>query len=115
MAFKRERLEKIIEREVGTILLMDVKDDRLHFVTITKVNLTGDLSIATVYYTILGNKEQITATKEVLLEAKGYIKGLLSRRLDIRKIPELIFKYDESSIQGDRIEEILRQIKQEEK
>ena len=113
MAFKKERLEKIIEREIGNILLMDVKDDRLHFVTITKVDLTGDLSIATVFYTILGAPEQILYTKDVLLEAKGFIKGLLSRRIEVRKIPEILFKYDESSIQGNRIDEILRQIKKE--
>jgi ribosome-binding factor A len=111
MAFKKERLEKIIEREVGTILLMEVKDDRLHFVTITSVTLTGDLSIATIYYTVFGSPEQVNATTEVLLEAKGYIKGLLSRRLEVRKIPELIFKYDQSYVEGNKIEEILRQIK----
>ena len=51
MGFKVERLEKIIEREVSTILL-NSKDDRLKFVTITKVSLTSDCSIATLYYTI---------------------------------------------------------------
>ena len=63
MAYKIARLEKIIEREIGTILL-NSKDERLRFVTVTKVSLTSDASIATVYYTVLGNKEQIEAYKK---------------------------------------------------
>ena len=53
MAFKKERLEKIIEREIGTIILTEIKDERIKFVTITNVNLTNDLSIATVFNTLL--------------------------------------------------------------
>ena len=111
MAFKRERLENILKREISTIIFSDVKDDRLKFVTITKVDLTNDLSIATVYYTVLGDKEQVEATAQNLAEAKGFIKGLLGKRLEIKKIPDLKFKFDESFEQGNRIEEILKQIK----
>lgn len=113
MAFKKERLEKIIEREISTILFNDVKDDRLKFVTITNVNLTNDLSIATVYYTVLGDENQRISTSENLNDAKGFIKGVLSKKLEIRKIPELRFKYDESTEHGNRIESILRSLKKE--
>ena len=61
MGFKIERLEKIIEREISTILI-NSKDERLRFVTVTKVSLTNDCSIATLYYTILGNEEQKETT-----------------------------------------------------
>lgn len=111
MAFKRERIENIIKKEISSMLLSEVKDERLKYVTITNVNLTNDLSIATVYYTVLGEKDQIAETSDSLLEAKGFIKGLLSKRLDIRKIPDLRFKYDESFEHGNRIEEILKNLK----
>jgi ribosome-binding factor A len=111
MAFKRERLEKIIEREISTIIFSEVKDDRLKFVTITKVDLTNDLSIATVFFTVLGDDTQIDATTENLLEAKGFIKGVLSKRLDIRKIPDLRFKFDASFTEGNKIDSILRSLK----
>ncbi len=113
MAYKKERLEKIIEREVSMIIMREIKDDRIHFVTITKVSLTNDLMLATLYYTIYGTEEQIIASKKALQEAKGFIKNLLSKRLEVRKIPELIFKYDESYEEGNKIEEILRNIKNE--
>ncbi len=112
MAFKKERLEKIIERELGTIILTEVKDERIKFVTITNVNLTNDLSIATVFYTVFGNQGQIENSSKVLNEAKGYIRSLLSKRIQIRKVPELIFKYDVSLEEGEKIERILREIRE---
>lgn len=111
MSFKQERLERIIEREISNIIQTEVKDERLKYVTITKVSLTNDYSYATVYYRVLGTEEQKKATSGNLLEAKGFIKTALSKRLDIRKTPDLRFKYDESLEQGDRIEEILRNLK----
>lgn len=111
MSFKQERLEKIIEREISNIIMTEVKDDRLKFVTITKVSLTKDLSIATIYYTVLGNEEQKLATSKNLEEAKGFIKSSLSKKLEIRKIPDLRLKYDESLEYGEKIEKILKEIK----
>lgn len=111
MSFKQERLEKIIEREISNIIMTEVKDDRLKFVTITKASLTKDLSIATIYYTVLGNEEQKLATSKSLEDAKGFIKSSLSKKLEIRKIPDLKLKYDESLEYGEKIEKILQEIK----
>ena len=80
MGFKIERLEKIIEREISSILI-NSKDERLRFVTVTKVSLTNDCSIATLYYTILGNEEQKEATSKNLEKASGYIRSSLSKVL----------------------------------
>ena len=110
MSFRQERLEKIIEREIGTFLLFSAKDERLKYVTITKVSLTNDLSIATVYFTVLGNEEQKLSTSENLEDAKGMIRGHLGKVLEVRRIPELRFKYDESLEYGDRIEKILKSL-----
>ena len=110
MVYKRERMEKIIEREVGNIILFDVKDDRIKYVTVTNVNLTGDLSIATIYFTVFGNQNQIDNSAKALFEAKGYIRSLLSKRLTVKKVPDLIFKYDTSYEHGKKIEEILGKI-----
>ncbi len=110
MPFRIERLEKICEREIGTILI-NSKDERLKFVTITKVKLTNDASVATVFYTIIGDKNQIESTKVNLEEASGYIRSSLSKVLEIRKTPVLNFKYDESLEYGDRIESILQGLK----
>lgn len=111
MAYRVERIEKIIEREIGNILLSEVKDQRLRYVTITNVKVTNDLSIATVFYTIIGDENQIVSTKKNLEDAKGFIRSKLSKVLEIRKTPELRFKYDESFEYGNKIEEILRNLK----
>ena len=111
MAYRVERIEKIIEREIGNILLSEVKDQRLRYVTITNVKVTNDLSIATVFYTIIGDENQFVSTKKNLEDAKGFIRSKLSKVLEIRKTPELRFKYDESFEYGNKIEEILKNLK----
>lgn len=110
MAYRLERIEKIIERELASILF-DVNNNKLKFVSITKVSVTNDLSIATVYYTVLGNKGEIDSTKEDLEKAKGYLRSSLAKRIDLRKTPELRFKYDESLAYGNHINEILENLK----
>lgn len=107
---RSDRVASIIEKELGKIIFEDVKDDRLRFVTITGVKLTRDLSYATVYYRVIGTEDQIKSTSQNLLDAKGFIKSKLSKALTIRKVPELIFKYDESLEYGNRIEEIINKI-----
>ena len=110
MAYRIERIEKIIERELASILF-DSANNKLKFVSITKVSLTNDLSIATVYYTVLGNEGEITSTKDDLEKAKGYLRSTLARKIDLRKTPELRFKYDESLAYGNHISQILENLK----
>jgi ribosome-binding factor A len=110
MGYKQERLEKAIERELGNILVSEIKDDRLKYVTFTKVSLTADLSIATVFYTVRGTEEQSIATSKNLEDAKGFIRTALSRALAIRKVPELRFKYDKSLEHRERIDSILKNL-----
>ena len=102
--------EKIIERELASILF-DSSNNKLKFVSITKVALTSDLSLATVYYTVLGNEGEIESTKEDLEKSKGYLRSSLAKKLDLRKTPDLRFKYDESLAYGNRITQILDNLK----
>ena len=103
-------MEKIIEREMGRIIISEVKDDRLKFVTVTKVSLSSDYSIATIYYRIFGDEAQIESTSHALEDAKGFIRTLLSKAIQIRKVPDLRFKYDSSLEYGNRIEKILKDL-----
>lgn len=110
MAYHVQRIEKVLEREISNILL-NSKDERLRFVIITKVRLTSDLSIATVFYSIIGNDIQKESTAKNLVDATGFIKTELSHKLEIRRIPELIFKLDESLEYSERIENIIKGFK----
>lgn len=111
MAFRIERIEKIIERELASILFESAHNEKLKFVSVTKVSVTKDLSIATVYYTVLGNVGEIEATKKEVENAKGYLRSELAHRIDLRKTPDLRFKYDESLAYGNHITEILNNLK----
>ncbi len=108
---KIQKLEKQIEKELSRIFLNDVKED-VGFITITGVDLTNDLSFAKVYYSVLGNDEKKSAVKKRLEKAKGFVRTTLGSRVQMRKVPELIFTYDESIDYGNKIDQLIEQIKQ---
>ncbi|KRN10926.1 ribosome-binding factor A [Liquorilactobacillus mali KCTC 3596 = DSM 20444] len=105
------RLSQEIQREVTDILMKRVRDPRVQGITITGVEVTGDLQQATIYYSILselasdGEKTQIGLEK-----AKGLIRRELGSRLSIYVTPELIFERDRSVQYGDHIDELLNKL-----
>lgn len=111
MGYRIERVEKIIERELANIIFTEVHNELIKFVSITKVSLNKDMSVALVWYTVLGNEGEIEATKKALEQAKGFLRSELAHRLDLRKTPELRFKYDESLTYGNHISEVLENLK----
>lgn len=114
MNIKIERLNHIFIKELSIILSQEVKDEEIHFVTITDCDITNDLSFCKVYYTVL-DEEKKEATQKALDNASSFIRGQLSRRVDIRHTPELKFLYDDSIAYGKRIEEKLEELEKDEK
>ena len=112
MSLKTDRINTQILREVSLILQNEVRDRDLRMCTITAVETTNDLSISKVYVTFLGKQERIDAGMKTLERSKGFIRSLLSKRMTIRKVPQLIFLYDESLEKGNKIEKIIKQINQ---
>ena len=111
MAYRVQRVEKIIERDLASIIFSEVHNELIKFVSITKVALNKDMSVAMVWYTVLGNDGEIEATKKALEQAKGFLRSELAHRLDLRKTPELRFKYDESLAYGNHINEVIENLK----
>lgn len=107
-----ERLNELFRRELARLLLSDIKDPRLTDVTVTQVRVSGDLSYATVYVrNDLGESaEQAIAGLE---HAGGFIRRELGRSLHLRKIPEFRFEIDDTFEHARRIEELLRQTREE--
>lgn len=109
MSFKIDRIASEIQKQISYILMMEVKDEDIKFVTVTAVNVSNDLSFAKIYVTVLdGNKKD--STMEALKNASGFIRKKLAERVDIRHIPELSFVYDESIEYGKNIEDKIIQI-----
>ncbi len=109
---KLERYNKEFVRVISEILMEEIKDEDIRFVTITDVKITNDLSYAKVYFTVL-NKEKITSTLEALNKAASFIRGKVSEKIEIRHTPELNFVYDSSIEYGEHIEAILDQLNDE--
>ena len=108
-SIKIERLNHTIQQELSMILMREVKDEHIKFVTITGVDTTSDLSYAKVYYTVL-DQEKKEATQEALEKAQSFIRTKLAEKIDIRHTPELRFIYDKSIAYGEHIEEIIEKI-----
>jgi ribosome-binding factor A len=99
-----------MKKELGDILITKIKDPRVGFVTITDVEVTGDLQQATVYISVLGDEKEKQDSLLGLSKAKGFIRSEIGRRIRLRKTPELIFEFDEALERGNRIETILRDL-----
>jgi len=103
------RVAELIQRELAELIRLEVKDPRVGMVTLTEVDVSPDYSHARVYFTILGNKAQITAATTGLNHAAGYLRSGLAHRLALRSIPHLHFVYDESVERGVRLSHLIDQ------
>ncbi|MDO1605507.1 30S ribosome-binding factor RbfA [Lactobacillus sp. YT155] len=109
------RVEQEIQKEVNDIILKRVRDPRVQDVTITGVQMTGDLQNATIFFSILSDKaSEAQKAQEGLDNATGLIRRELSQRLTMFKTPELKFKQDDSIRYGERIDELIRQMHEKE-
>jgi len=114
MSLRPNRVGEQMKKELGEIISRKIKDPRIGFVTVTDVNVTGDLQQATVYISVLGDQTQRENTLKGLAKAKGFIRSEIGQRIRLRKTPEITFEFDESIDYGNRIDTLLHQIAKEE-
>lgn len=113
MSHRQTRVGEQMKKELGEIIGRKIKDPRIGFVTVTDVQVTGDLQQATVFISVLGDDEQRENTLKGLAKAKGFIRSEIGQRIRLRKTPEISFEFDESIDYGNRIDSLLYQIKEE--
>lgn len=109
---RHERVEEAIKKEVSMIIHDELKDPRIGFITVTRVELTKDLRSAKIFYSVLGKEEERRKTRLALDSALGYIRKLVAQRINLRIATELMFKEDHSTEYSVRIEEVLNQLKE---
>lgn len=108
-----ERIAEQVREEVSQILAAEVADPGIGLLTVTRVKVTPDLSLARVYWTTLGEAAQRKETAKALARAAPYVRRLLSARLSLRRSPEVRFLFDQSVAAQDRVEQILLELEQE--
>ncbi|MGM1458999.1 MAG: 30S ribosome-binding factor RbfA [Columbia Basin potato purple top phytoplasma] len=108
-----KRRANIIHKLLVDIINDVIKNDRLGYISLTGVDLSNDLSFCNVFYTILNDKSEfLDLTQELLEKNKKEIRLKLASQIkNIKKIPDLIFKYDESLTYGKKIDKLLDNIK----
>jgi len=107
------RIGEAIREEISSILLQEVNDPRIQFVSITRVEVSADLQHAKVYVSILGSDQKREEAFEGLKSARGYIQKKLGKKIRLRYMPEITFKMDTSIDYGIHIFELLQEMKKE--
>ncbi|HJF30512.1 MAG TPA: 30S ribosome-binding factor RbfA [Sporosarcina psychrophila] len=113
MTMRANRVAEQMKKELGAIIGQKVKDPRIGFVTVTDVDVTGDLQQATIFISVLGSDSEKEDTLKGLNKAKGFIRTEIGQRIRLRVTPEIKFEFDSSVAYGTRIESLLKQVKSE--
>lgn len=109
--FKRaDRVGGEVKRELSGLLLKDIRDPRLHAVTIMHVSITDDLRLARIYFSVSEGEERRLGALAGFKSASGYLKRKLSKRLGLKHMPELEFLYDESFERAIRLDAVLKEV-----
>ena len=105
------RIGDLLLREIADLLTKRVKDPRVKGVTLTGVLVSGDLKHARVYYSAIGDEGAMLEIQSGLDSAKGFIKREIGLRLELKYVPDIVFKHDPSLEKGEHMERVFQRIK----
>ena len=111
---RASRLGETLKEEISQMIRADLKDPRIGFVTVTSVEVADDLGHAKVFISVLGDEQTSKDSMEALKRASGYVRSEIGKRIRLRHVPEIVFKYDSSIQHGAHIAELLREVHTEE-
>jgi len=111
--YRVDRVAEQMKKELADIIRNEIKDPRVGFVTVTKVELSSDLKYARVFVSVLGRGESGDQSLQALNKATGFIRSELGRRIRLRCTPEISFKPDQSIEHGIRISRLLTELEQQ--
>ncbi|HEX9579221.1 MAG TPA: 30S ribosome-binding factor RbfA [Myxococcales bacterium] len=110
-----ERVGQMVQQLLGEMFARGMRDPRIGFVTITGVKMSPDLREARIYYAVHGDDGQRKLTAKGLESARGFIRREIAAQLRLRITPDLHFSYDEAIDRGERIEQLIRQVHEEDR
>jgi ribosome-binding factor A len=111
---RANRVGDLILREIADLLMTRVKDPRVQKTTVTGISVSQDLRYAKVFYSLIGTEQEILEAQRGLESATGFIKREIGLRMDLKYVPDIVFKHDPSLAEGDHMEKLLQKIKKEE-
>ena len=108
-----EKVRELMKQEISDIILHDLKDPRIGFVTVTSVSCTEDLREAKIYVSVMGDEKGVQESLAGLNRALGYVRREIGRRIRLRFTPEISFALDTSLNYSDHIQRILNTLHEE--
>lgn len=114
MSIRTERVASLIREEIAGILIKEYGGQGLGFTTVTEVEVSGDLRVAKVFFSVFGSDEVKTKTMARLEDEKSHIRGMIGSRLRLRFVPELQFHLDGTMDRVDRINRLIKEIHRDE-
>jgi ribosome-binding factor A len=111
---RSQRVASQIKTEISWLIEHKLRDPHKGFITITRVRLSPDLKIASIYFSVLGNDQERESSGEALKRAKSFLRHELGIRIQLRVVPELRFFYDDSLDYADKISTLLKKISKDE-
>lgn len=112
-ANRAAKLAGTLKKKIGAIIQTELKDPRIGFVTVTEVEVSGDLRHVKVYFSVFGNEKEKKSAIIGLKHATGFVRQIIAREISLRYAPEIVFKFDETYEHGLRINELLERVKRE--
>src|SRR5579864_5550142 len=110
---RQEKLGELFAAELSDLIRTRLKDPRVGFASITRVEVSGDLRHAKIFVSVMGDSEEQKETMKGLKNATGFLRHELASRLTLRFMPELVFKLDHSIEEGSRILELINKVERE--
>ena len=104
---RTRRVGEQVQREIAQLVQQEIKDPRLGLVTISAVKLSKDMSHANIFFTVLDEEHPIEETLKVLEGAAGFLRHELAKRMQLRIVPHIHFKYDESISYGNELSALI--------
>lgn len=108
------RVGDLLLREIAALIMNRVKDPRVKGVTLTGVHMSKDLKNARIFYSLIGDEKAILEAQSGLDSARGFIKREIALRMDLKYVPEIVFKHDPSLEMGEHLEKLFQKIKGDE-
>ena len=111
---RSDKVADLLKKEISLIITNEIKDIRLQNINITAVKVSDDIGIATVFYTVIGesiHKKESKIDEKILEKFSGMVRSNLSKKIKIRRVPKIKFRFDESIEYSENIEKLLKNLK----